>query len=193
MLHKTHSRNDKYEYESRRHSNTGSRSFITHIHSHSLAENQFQFNCKIPGNYVVNVLFLVVRFGSKYSQRFFIWIQCVPIEIEHEKFTKNTETMPRSGSGDRERERETRRRRQVWKDWRAEPTELSQAESSQVAALRCVELRYLSGSWTLTEQSGGRVRLHERWYAATRVASHVSDRYMCECVYVQRKYLIDDL
>lgn len=92
-----------------------------------------------------------------------------------------------------ERERETRRRRQVWKDWRAEPTELSQAESSQVAALRCVELRYLSGSWTLTEQSGGRVRLHERWYAATRVASHVSDRYMCECVYVQRKYLIDDL
>lgn len=106
---------------------------------------------------------------------------------------KNTDTMPRSGSGDRERERETRRRRQVWKDWRAEPTELSQAESSQVAALRCVELRYLSGSWTLTEQSGERVRLHERWYAATRVARHVSDRYMCECVCVQRKYLIDDL
>lgn len=92
---------------------------------------------------------------------------------------KNTDTMPRSGSGDRERE--TRRRRQVWKDWRAEPTELSQAVSGQVAALRCVELRYLSGSWTLTEQSGGRVRLHERWYAATRVARHVSDRYMCVC------------
>lgn len=72
MLHKTHSRSDEYENEPRRHSNTGSRSFITHTHSHShsLAENQFQFNCKIPGNYVVNVLFLVVRFGSKYSQRY---------------------------------------------------------------------------------------------------------------------------
>lgn len=116
MLHKTHSRSDEYENESRRHSNTGSRSFITHTHSHShsLAENQFQFNCKIPGNYVVNVLFLVVRFGSKYSQRFF-WIQCVPIEIEHEMFTKKHRHNA-SFRVWRPRERETRRRRQVWKD-----------------------------------------------------------------------------
>lgn len=104
MLHKTHSRSDEYENESRRHSNTGSRSFITHTHSHSLAENQFQFNCEIPGNYVVNVLFLVVRFGSKYSQRFF-WIQCVPIEIEHETFTKKTPTQCLVQGLETERER----------------------------------------------------------------------------------------
>lgn len=117
MLHKTHSRSDEYENESRRHSNTGSRSFITHTHSHShsLAENQFQFNCKIPGNYVVNVLFLVVRFGSKYSQRYFFFgFNAFPLKLNTKCSQKNTDTMPRSGSGDRERE--TRRRRQVWKD-----------------------------------------------------------------------------
>lgn len=106
MLHKTHSRSDEYENESRRHSNTGSRSFITHTHSHSLAENQFQFNCKIPGNYVVNVLFLVVQFGSKYSQRYiFFGFNAFPLKLNTKCSQKNTDTMPRSGSGDRERER----------------------------------------------------------------------------------------
>lgn len=91
MLHKTHSRSDEYENESRRHSNTGSRSFITHTHSHShsLAENQFQFNCKIPGNYVVNVLFLVVRFGSKYSQRYiFFGFNAFPLKLNTKRSQK---------------------------------------------------------------------------------------------------------
>lgn len=143
MLHKTHSRNDEYEYESRRHSNTGSRSFITHIHSHSLAENQFQFNWKIPGNYVVNVLFLVVRFGSKYSQRFFIWIQCVPIEIEHEKFTKKTpkQCLVQGLEAERQRERDATsttglKRLTGRADW-AKP---SWVKPSRCAALRRVAL-----------------------------------------------------
>lgn len=95
---------------------------------------------------------------------------------------KNTDTMPRSGSGDRERERDATSTTGLERlTGRADWAKPSCVGPSRCAALRCVELRYLSGSWTLTEQSGGRVRLHERWYAATRVARHVSDRYMCVC------------
>lgn len=42
---------------------TGSRSFTTHSLALTLAENQFQFNCKIPGINVVNV-FLYLVFDS---------------------------------------------------------------------------------------------------------------------------------
>lgn len=61
------------------------------------------------------------RFISRRSVRLeifstiFFWIQCVPIEIEHEMFTKKHRHNA-SFRVWRPRERETRRRRQVWKD-----------------------------------------------------------------------------